>query len=52
MAVTGAYIHPIYLNNHEQVADYRIIDNQNSHSYPLYFCESKYKPMEQAEALH
>ena len=39
--VTGAQIFPINLNHHKKVADYRIIDNQNSQCYPLYFWESK-----------
>ena len=33
--MTGAQIHPINLKNHEQVADYRIIDNQHIHNYAL-----------------
>ena len=50
LVVTGYEIHPINQKNHEQRADYRIIDNQHSRSYVTYFWESKPEPLEHAEA--
>jgi len=50
--VTGAQIFPINLNHHKKVADYRILDNQLSHSHrlSLYFWESKPELLQYADA--
>ena len=48
--MTGTQIYPIYLNHQKKLADYRIIDNQHSHSYPLYFWESKPEVLQHANA--